>query len=79
MSKRISNLTAVVCTLNSENSLERCLGSLVEIVDNLVVVDGGSSDRSVSIAEKYHALVLKDSGSGLGEARGVGLRSVNTE
>jgi glycosyltransferase involved in cell wall biosynthesis len=79
MSKRISNLTAVVCTLNSEKSLERCLGSLVAIVDKLVVVDGGSSDRSVSIAEKYHALVLKDSGSGLGEARGIGLRSVNTE
>lgn len=79
MTRKFSNLTAVVCTLNSENSLERCLISLVEIVDFLIVVDGGSSDGTLAIADKYANLMLYDSGSGLGEARGLGLAQVKTD
>ena len=79
MTRKFSNLTAVVCTLNSENSLERCLVSLVEIVDFLIVVDGGSSDGTLAIADKYANLMLYDSGSGLGEARGLGLAQVKTD
>ena len=79
MTRKFSNLTAVVCTLYSENSLERCLVSLVEIVDFLIVVDGGSSDGTLAIADKYANLMLYDSGSGLGEARGLGLAQVKTD
>ncbi len=79
MTRKFSNLTAVVCTLNSENSLGRCLVSLVEIVDFLIVVDGGSSDGTLAIADKYANLMLYDSGSGLGEARGLGLAQVKTD
>jgi glycosyltransferase involved in cell wall biosynthesis len=79
VTRKFSNLTAVVCTLNSENSLERCLVSLVEIVDFLIVVDGGSSDGTLAIADKYANLMLYDSGSGLGEARGLGLVQVKTD
>lgn len=79
MTRKFSNLTAVVCTLNSENSLVRCLISLVEIVDFLIVVDGGSSDGTLAIADKYANLILYDSGSGLGEARGLGLAQVKTD
>ena len=62
MTQKFSNLTAVVCTLNSESSLERCLISLVEIVDFIIVVDGGSSDSTLVIANKYADLLLNDSG-----------------
>ena len=79
MTQKFSNLTAVVCTLNSESSLERCLVSLVKIVDFLIVVDGGSSDSTLAIADKYADLLLHDSGSGLGEARGLGLARVKTD
>ena len=58
MTRKFSNLTAVVCTLNSENSLERCLVSLVEIVDFLIVVDGGSTDDTVSQAVYAGAQVV---------------------
>jgi len=79
VTRKFSNLTAVVCTLNSESSLERCLVSLVEIVDFLIVVDGGSSDGTLAIAQKYANSILYDSGSGLGEARGLGLAQVKTD
>jgi glycosyltransferase involved in cell wall biosynthesis len=42
-------------------------------------VDGGSSDGTLAIADKYANLMLYDSGSGLGEARGLGLAQVKTD
>jgi len=72
------DLTAVVCTLNSENSLDSCLASLEGIVSEIIVVDGGSRDSTISIAKKYRTKILRDSGSGLGEARGLGLSQVDT-
>ncbi len=68
----------VICSLNSDSSLERCLTSLVEIFDFLIVVDGGSPGSTLAIANKY-AELLHDSGSGLGEARGSGLARVKTK
>ena len=62
MTQKFSNLMVLVCTLNSERSLERCLTSLVEIFDFLVVVDGGSPGSVLAIVNKYVDLLLNDSG-----------------
>lgn len=45
-------ISAVVITLNEEDWIEGCLRCLAW-VDELVVMDGGSSDRTVSIAKKF--------------------------
>ena len=49
MSCRIS---ANLITLNEERNIARCLESLAW-VDEIVVVDGGSDDRTVDIASGY--------------------------
>ena len=50
-------LSAVVTTFNSAATLERCLAS-VAWADDLVVLDSGSSDATVEIAQQYRARVF---------------------
>jgi len=46
------NVSAVVITYNDEKHLEDCLNNL-RVCNQLIVVDLGSSDDSVSIGKKY--------------------------
>lgn len=51
-------LTLTVITLNEERNLPRCLasvGALGELVDEIVVVDSGSKDRTRQVAEAFGA------------------------
>ena len=49
-------VSAIVICLNEERKIGRCLASLAW-VDELVVVDGGSTDRTVPIARTHGATV----------------------
>ena len=44
-------ISAVIITLNEEKNLPRCLDSLSGIVDEIVVIDSFSSDRTQAICE----------------------------
>jgi glycosyltransferase involved in cell wall biosynthesis len=52
-------ISAVVITFNEERNIERCLKSLVGVVDELVVVDSYSTDRTEEICKLYHARFIK--------------------
>jgi glycosyltransferase involved in cell wall biosynthesis len=52
----VPRVSAIVICLNEERRIGRCLASLAWI-DELVVVDGGSTDRTVPIAESLGATV----------------------
>lgn len=43
---------------NEEQTLARCLDSVKDIADEIVIVDTGSSDRTKEIAEKRGARVI---------------------
>lgn len=51
-------LTAAIIVKNEADHLRRCLGSLAGVADEIVVVDTGSTDDSVAVAEAAGALVL---------------------
>ena len=51
-------VTLVVLTFNEERNLPACLDSVAGWAREIVVVDSGSTDRTVSIAEEYGARVL---------------------
>ncbi len=69
-----SDVSAVVCTLNSVASIERCLVSLREAgVGEIIVVDARSSDGTQEIASRYADQILEDPGTGLGNARNIGI------
>jgi radical SAM superfamily enzyme YgiQ (UPF0313 family)/SAM-dependent methyltransferase len=46
-------LSAVVCTWNDEETIEDCLDAIREVVDEILVVDQHSDDRTVEIARNH--------------------------
>ena len=48
-------LSAAIITYNEERNLERCLQSLVDVVDEIVVVDSFSTDQTEAIANRHGA------------------------
>ena len=76
----MKSLGAVVCTLNSEASIEACLRSLISArVDQIVIVDGGSTDRTIEIFHSLGLNYLTDPGKGLGLARNIGVEALHTD
>ena len=51
-------LSVVVIARNEAHNIERCLQSCAGIADELLVVDSGSTDRTVALAESCGARVL---------------------
>ena len=52
-------VTLSICMMvkDEEENLKRCLPSIQEIADELIVVDTGSSDSTVDIAKSFGAKV----------------------
>ncbi len=46
-------ISAVIITLNEEANLARCISSLQEVVDEVVVVDSYSKDNTRAVAESF--------------------------
>lgn len=46
-------ISVAMITKNEEHNLDRALGSIKPYVDEIIVVDTGSTDKSVEIARKY--------------------------
>lgn len=66
-SERVTKLpiSLVVITLNEEAHIERCIRS-APFVDDVVIVDSFSTDRTVELAEKCGARVFKEKWRGFG-------------
>jgi len=76
-------ISVVIPALNEEKLLPRCLDSLkrqeFEGPFEVIVVDGGSQDRTVEIARDFGARVIKQKGKGIGDARFLGCREAKGE
>lgn len=51
-------LSVALATLNEEKSLPDCLKSLKDLADEIVVVDGSSTDKTVEVARSFGAEVI---------------------
>jgi dolichol-phosphate hexosyltransferase len=63
----------VVSAQNEEETIGEVLKAVLEMTDDLIVIDGHSSDRTVAISKEYGARVVQDNGRGKGDAVRVGL------
>ncbi len=52
-------LSAVIITYNEEEHLEKCLSSLVDIVDEIIVVDSFSTDRTPKICKSFNVTFIQ--------------------
>lgn len=52
-------LSIAIATYNEQNNLARCLSSVSDMADEIVLVDGGSSDKTLEIAKTYHAKIIR--------------------
>lgn len=55
----MTKISAIILTLNEERNIARCLDSLSDLVDEIVVVDSFSTDKTQEIVSKYDARFIK--------------------
>lgn len=67
-------ITAVVITLNEEEVIEDCLKSLSGFADEILVIDSGSTDKTISIAKKYNARIFTEKFTSFSAQRNLGLK-----
>jgi len=77
------NISVVIPTLNEEPRIGRCLDSVVaqlEQGDDVLIVDGGSTDNTVGIAGQYPSVrTILYEGSSIGQARDRGVREARNK
>ena len=54
----MNKLSVVLATFNEEGNLKACLDSIKDIADEIVIVDGSSTDRTLEIAKEFNARIL---------------------
>ena len=52
-------LSGVIITHNEEEHLKKCLSSLVNIVDEIIVVDSYSNDKTQEICKQFNATFIQ--------------------
>lgn len=57
-------ISGVVITYNEERNIERCLASLVEVCDEVVVVDSFSTDNTRTICEQFEVNFIENAFAG---------------
>jgi glycosyltransferase involved in cell wall biosynthesis len=57
----MNKLSVVLATYNEENNIKDCLESVKNLADEIVIIDGGSLDKTREIAQKMGAIVVKTS------------------
>src|SRR3989338_7619182 len=53
----MASISIVLATFNEEKNLSDCLESVKDLANEIIVIDGLSTDKTVEIAKKYKAVV----------------------
>lgn len=67
------HIGVVIPALDEERAISRVIADIPDWVDEIIVVDNGSSDRTAEIAEQAGALVVHESERGYGAACQAGI------
>lgn len=58
MESKKNNLSVALAVYNEEANLALCLETVKDLAEEIVIVDGGSSDATVEVAKQYGARVI---------------------
>ena len=67
-------ISGLIITFNEEKNIEKCIDSLMQYCDEVIVVDSNSNDHTVEIAKRKGAKVYLQSFLGDGPQRSYGLQ-----
>ena len=65
---RDQKITVVIPCLNEEQGIEKVMQRMPAYVDEAIVVDNGSTDRTAEVARSYGALIIQEARRGYGRA-----------
>ena len=72
-------LSGVIITFNEERHIEKCLKSLLPVVDEIVVVDSFSTDRTKDICIKYNVTFIEQKFLGYIEQKNFALTKASND
>jgi len=67
-------LSGVIITYNEERNIERCLQSLIDVVDEIVVVDSFSTDNTKTICKRFNVNFIEQKFLGYIEQKNFALK-----
>jgi len=67
-------ITVIIPCLNEEQGIEQVLRRMPEFVDEVIVVDNGSTDRTAEVARSFGASVIREDVRGYGRSYKTGFR-----
>ncbi|MHA7733135.1 glycosyltransferase family 2 protein [Nitrosopumilus sp. S6] len=80
MNSKLNEITGIVCTKNSSSTIEDCIKSIIDNgIEKIILVDANSIDGTKEIVSKYTDYIFSDPGTGLGNARNIGLKHSKTK
>lgn len=77
--KKTHLLSVCMIVKNEEKILKDCLESVLPVADEIIVVDNGSSDNSLSILKNYGCKIIESSQFYVDEARNLYLNAAKSE
>ena len=72
-----SKISAVIITKNEENNIGDCIASLKGVVDEIIVVDALSDDKTVALAKQLGVAVIERAWTNFGDQRNYGAQQAN--
>lgn len=70
-------ITVIIPCLNEEQGIESVLKRMPAFVDEVIVVDNGSTDRTSDVAREYGALVIREDVRGYGRSYKTGMANAS--
>ena len=55
----MNNISAVILTHNNEDTIEKCLHSLISTVKEILIIDDYSKDKTLEICKKFNCKIYK--------------------
>ncbi len=75
----VDKLSLVMITKNSDELLEKSLKSVSGLINEIIIVDSCSTDRTLAIAKKFRAKIFMSQEEDLGEKRSFALKKAKNE
>ena len=68
----MTRISAVVITYNEERNIKRCIESLLPVMDEIIVIDSFSTDRTKDICSLYPVVFIEKSWEGYSKTKNFG-------